>query len=467
MKIRVQSVSKKLFGDVEKFHFIGIGGIGMSGLAEILLQSGLPVSGSDLQETPITERLQGLGARIHIGHSESNLADAQVVVFSTAVKQTNAELEAARARKRIIIHRSELLAELMRSRQSIAVTGTHGKTTTTSMIALLLLDAGLDPTIVVGGRLKSLQSTARLGQGPYLVCEADESDRSFLKLFPVHAVVTNIDLDHMDYYRDLADLQQCFLEYMNKVPFYGMTVLCLDDPNLRPLLKIVHRRVITYGLNPEAEFSARDIQLGSMRAGYECLHRGQPLGRIELKVGGRHNVQNSLAAVAVGANLNIPFPAIARALGSFEGAERRMEWKGTRDDVWVMDDYGHHPAEVRATLEACKATGRRLVVVFQPHRYSRTQHLMTELGACFEEADRLYLMEIYAAGEAPIPGVTGERLAEEVRRHREVTYVPDQEKIVELLRQDTAAGDLLLTLGAGDVWKIGEAFLAKSGESKS
>lgn len=452
---------KEGWGGIRKIHFVGLGGIGMSGIAEIALRSGWAVSGSDLSDSPALERLQRLGAHVYLGHHKENLGDAEMVVFSSAVPQENPEILEARSRGFPVIHRAEMLAWLMRPKKGITVTGTHGKTTTASMIAHLLREAGLDPTAVVGGHLKALGSSAIAGQGEFFVAEADESDRSFLQLEPLYTVVTNIDLDHMDQYRDLADLRQAFLEHMNQVPTQGAVVACEEDPNLQPLLKKVHRRVIAYGWEQKAGVSACRFEAGSFRSRYECLHQGHSLGHIELAVPGRHNALNSLGAVSVGLLLGIPFTVIRRSLKTFQGVARRMEHKGDRRGVQVVDDYGHHPSEVRATLEACQGTGRRLMVVFQPHRYSRTQYLMRDLGTCFEGADHLYLLDIYPAGEDPIPGITSRRLAAEIRHHREVTYLPDKEAVVKLLENETVAGDMILTLGAGDVWKVGESFLAE------
>ena len=456
---RVENVEP--FGPLGKIHFIGIGGAGMSGIAEIVLHYGYTVSGSDLNESPTTERLRSLGAHVACGHRRENLGDAEMVVFSSAVPQNNPEIAAARSRGLPVIHRAEMLARLMRPKKGITVSGTHGKTTTASMITLLLREGGLDPTAVIGARPKLLGGSALAGQGKFFVAEADESDRSFLQLAPLYSVITNIDLDHMDEFGSLADLQDAFLKHMNQVPPEGAVIACGDDPNLRSLLKKVHRPVITYGWEQKADVSAHRLEAGFPRSGYECLHQGRFLGRIELGIPGRHNVLNSLAAVATALLLEIPFAVIASSLKAFQGAERRMEYKGDRHRVRVMDDYGHHPSEIRATLQACRSAGRRLVVVFQPHRYSRTSYLMEELAACFEDADRLYLLDIYPAGESPIPGVSSRRLASEIRRHREVTYAADRETAVELLDKETIAGDLVVTLGAGDVWKVGEKFLAQ------
>jgi UDP-N-acetylmuramate--alanine ligase len=448
------------FDNKKKFHFVGIGGIGMSGLAEILLASGFRVSGSDLQQSPLLERLDRLGAEIFSGHAAANLNGVDVLVFSSAVSRENPEVAQARSLDLPILSRGELLAELMGDERGISVAGTHGKTTTTAMIGLCLLKAGVDPTVVVGARFEAIQSNARLGQGEWFVAEADESDRSFLKLSPFCAVVTNIDLDHMDEYRDLADLQETFVEHLNRSQAEGLVVACADDPGVAAILKKLHLRVVTYGLESGADICARQLELEWRRSSYVCYEDGVCLGPIHLGVPGRHNVLNSLAAVAVARQLiSAPFETIQSALAAFQGVERRLQWKGEKDNVWVVDDYGHHPTEVRATLEACKAGGRRIVVVFQPHRYTRTQSVMKDLSQCFSNADVLYLMDIYAAGEAPIAGVTSERLAGEISRHQPVNYLSDEEELLAVLEQETRAGDLLITLGAGNVWKIGEAFL--------
>ena len=446
--------------DIGRFHFVGIGGIGMSGLAELLLCDGYQVSGSDLEDSALLDRLRQMGARISIGHDARNLGEAEAVVFSSAVPPDSPELVVARNRRLTVLSRGEMLGELMRKKKGITVAGTHGKTTTTSMIALTLLEFGLKPTIVVGARFGAIGGNARLGEGEWFVAEADESDRSFLRLSPFCSVVTNIGLDHMDEYRDLEDLQETFLEHMQKTAREGLVVACGEDTNLEPVLKKLHRRVVTYGLEPGTDICARQLELGWFRSSYDCYEQGHCLGRIELHVPGRHNVLNSLAAVALGRRLmKMPFEVLQRSLAAFRGVERRLQWKGEKNSVWVIDDYGHHPAEIRATLQACKVGGRRTVVVFQPHRYTRTQHLMEEMSQCFADADLLYLMDIYPAGENPIPGVTSERLAREIGRHRQVRYLPDPQELLAVVRRETAAGDLFLTLGAGDVWKIGEAFL--------
>ena len=450
------------FGDIHSFHFVGVGGAGMSGLAEILIRSGHQVSGSDLKESRSLADLRSLGVQVFIGHNSANLGQAQAIVYSSAVPPENPELKAARDLGLPILHRGRMLAELLRFKKAICVSGTHGKTTTTSIIATLLLDAGLDPTVLIGSRLEAISSNARLGQSDWAVAEADESDRSFLMLSPFWSVVTNIDQDHMDEYRDLEHLQESFLEYMNRVPFYGRVVACLDDSRVAELLKKVHRPVITYGLESKADICARELQLGWLKSGCDCYEQGQLLGRIELAIPGRHNLLNCLAAVAVGRALGIPFEVIQRSFASFRGVERRLQWKGEKHGVWVIDDYAHHPAEIQAALQTCKTAGRRTVVVFQPHRYSRTQHLMKEMSRCFADANLLYLMDIYPAGEEPIPGVSSSALAREISRHRPVTHFSNRENLLESLGKETEAGDLLVTLGAGNVWEVGEEFLERT-----
>ena len=440
-------------------HFVGIGGIGMSGLARILAQSQVQVSGSDQQEGEVLDSLRGLGVRVEIGHREENLPEAGLLVVSSAISGDNVEVEAARRRGFQVLHRSEMLGELLRYRVGIAVSGTHGKTTTSAMIAVLLKEAGLDPTAIVGARLTNLGTNAVLGCGPHLVCEADESDRSFLRVPAVLKIVTNIDADHMDVYRDLEDLEDAFLQFMNSVPFYGLVIACRDDPGLRNLLKKVHRQVLTYGLDEDAEVSAKHLEHKAFGTAFTCFYGGRELGRAELHVPGRHNVQNALAAVAVGVRLEIPFEKVCEALACFQGTERRQQFKGERDGVAVIDDYGHHPTEIRATLDSLGEFGRRTIVVYQPHRYSRTEYLMDRMGNCFEAADRLFVMGIYAAGEEPIPGVDSRELVDRIGRSREATLVEERSAMVRILEQETRPGDLVVTMGAGDVWKVGEEFL--------
>ena len=440
-------------------HFVGIGGIGMSGLARILAQSQVQVSGSDQQEGEVLDSLRGLGVRVEIGHREENLPEAGLLVVSSAISGDNVEVEAARRRGSQVLHRSEMLGELLRYRVGIAVSGTHGKTTTSAMIAVLLKEAGLDPTAIVGARLTNLGTNAVLGCGPHLVCEADESDRSFLRVPAVLKIVTNIDADHMDVYRDLEDLEDAFLQFMNSVPFYGLVIACRDDPGLRNLLKKVHRQVLTYGLDEDAEVSAKHLENKAFGTAFTCFYGGRELGRAELHVPGRHNVQNALAAIAVGVRLEIPFEKVCEALACFQGTERRQQFKGERDGVAVIDDYGHHPTEIRATLDSLGEFGRRTIVVYQPHRYSRTEYLMDRMGNCFEAADRLFVMGIYAAGEEPIPGVDSRELVDRIGRSREATLVEERSAMVRILEQETRPGDLVVTMGAGDVWKVGEEFL--------
>jgi UDP-N-acetylmuramate--alanine ligase len=442
-----------------RVHFVGIGGVGMSGIAQILAQRGWEVSGSDLVSSDAVSSLRSLGVRVCIGHSPDNLGDAEIVAFSSAVARENPELQEARRRGIRVVHRADLLAEIVAGGEGIAISGTHGKTTTTSMIGVLLLEAGLDPTILVGARAVDLGGNARLGQGPWVVAEADESDGSFLKLRPRYAVVTNVDRDHLDYYGGLEEIGDAFVAFMNQLPAAGRAIVCTDDFNLRRLLKKVHRPMITYGTTPAADVWAEAVEWTSGGASFGCVYRGDRLGRLRLNVPGRHNVLNSLAAVAVGLELQVPFEVIRRALGTFSGAERRLEFKGTREGVRVMDDYGHHPVEIRTTLDACRQMGRRLVVVFQPHRYTRTLHLRSELAECFQDADRLYLMDVYPAGEAPVAGGLGEDLFRAVGRHRQVCYQSQPDAMLRSLREEVTPGDLLLTLGAGNVWKIGEDFL--------
>ena len=440
-------------------HFVGIGGIGMSGLARILAQSRVQVSGSDQQEGEGLDSLRDLGVRVEIGHREENLRDAALLVVSSAISGDNVELEAARRRGLQILHRSEMLAELLRYKVGIAVSGTHGKTTTSAMIATLLKEVGLDPTAIVGARLIHLGTNAVLGSGPHLVCEADESDRSFLRVPAVFKVVTNIDADHMDVYRDLEDLENAFLEFMNSVPFYGLVIACRDDPGLQDLIKKVHRRVLTYGLDEDADVSAKHLETKAFGTAFTCFRGGRELGRAELHVPGRHNVQNALAAVAVGLRLEVPFEKVAEALACFQGTERRQQFKGERGGVAVIDDYGHHPTEIRVTLDSLGEFGRRTIVVYQPHRYTRTEYLMDRMGNCFEAADRLFVMGIYAAGEEPIPGVDSRELVDRIRKSREATFVEGPSAMVQILERETEPGDLVVTMGAGDVWKVGEEFL--------
>jgi UDP-N-acetylmuramate--alanine ligase len=452
-----------MFGHIRHIHFVGIGGSGMSGIAEVLLNLGYVVSGSDQRRSPVTDRLAGQGARIAEGHAAANVAGAHVVVISTAVRPTNPEVMEARRLGIPVIPRAEMLAELMRLKYGVAVAGSHGKTTTTSMVAMVLDKGGLDPTVVVGGRLGVLGSGARLGKGDFMVAEADESDRSFLKLTPTVAVVTNIDREHLDTYRDLADVQEAFLGFVNKVPFYGAAVLCLDDGPIQDILPRVERRIVTYGLSPQAQVSARDVRLGPGEATYLATSGEKPLGEIELAVPGAHNVLNSLAAVAVGLELAVSFENVRQGLAGFTGVDRRFQVRGEAGGVLVVDDYGHHPTEIRATLETLRgrAGSRRTVVLFQPHRYTRTHHLWDEFCRAFHLADVLLLADIYPAGEEAVAGVTSQALAEAIARrgHRQVVYAGDLRAAADRLAREVREGDVVLTLGAGSVWTAGDELL--------
>jgi UDP-N-acetylmuramate--alanine ligase len=454
-----------MFKRYQHIHLVGIGGAGMSGIAEILVNLGYRVTGSDQRRNEAIERLEQLGAKVALGHEAAHVEGAHVVVYSSAVSRDNPEVQAARQQGIPAIPRAEMLAELMRLKYGIAVAGTHGKTTTTSMVGAVLAEGGHDPTIVVGGRVASLGSNARLGGGEYLVAEADESDGSFLKLAPTIAVVTTIDAEHLDHWSTLAAIQDAFLTFVNKVPFYGLAVLCLDQPNIQALIPRVEKRVVTYGLDSSADLVARHLRLSGLTSRFEVSRRGTRLGECTLRVPGRHNVLNALAAIGVGLDLEIPFTTIQRALAGFTGVQRRFQVRGQAGGVTVVDDYGHHPAEIRATLAAAKAGfDCRVVTVFQPHRYTRTLHLMPEFHTAFNQADVLVVMDIYAAGEPAIPGVTAAGLAEGIRAHghRDVTYLGgDRERILDHLVDVTRPGDLVLTLGAGDVGQLGPELLRR------
>jgi len=454
-----------MFGNIRHIHFVGIGGSGMSGIAEVLLNLGYVVSGSDQKRSPVTERLAGQGAHIFEGHAAAHVEGAHVVVISTAVRPTNPEVVEARRLGIPVIPRAEMLAELMRLKYGVAVAGSHGKTTTTSMVAMILDKGGLDPTVVVGGRLGVLGSGARLGRGDFMVAEADESDRSFLKLSPTIAIVTNIDREHLDTYKDLADVQEAFLGFLNKVPFYGAGVVCLDDGPVQDILPRVERRVVTYGLSPQAQVSARDVRLKPSGSTYVLSANGETLGEIDVAVPGAHNVLNSLAAVAVGLELAVSFESIRQGLAAFTGVDRRFQIRGDAGGVLVVDDYGHHPTEIRATLETLRgrAGSRRTVVLFQPHRYTRTQHLWDEFCRAFHLADLLLLVDIYPAGEEAVAGITSQALAEAIARrgHRQVLYVGDLKAAAERLAREVKEGDVVLTLGAGSVWTAGDELLKR------
>lgn len=450
-----------MFATSQHAHFIGIGGIGMSGIAEILLNLEMKVSGSDLRHSPITERLAQLGATIFEGHAAGNVAGATVVVTSSAVSRGNPEVLEAHARKIPVIQRAEMLAELMRLKYGIAIAGMHGKTTTTSMVASVLAAGGLDPTVVVGGRVDALGSNARLGKSRYLVAEADESDRSFLKLSPILAVVTNLDREHMDCYRDMADVEAAFLEFMDRVPFYGAVTACMDDALLKSILPRARRRIFTYGQAEEADFRLEMVDdRGNCHSRFLVRTAAEALGPFALHVPGRHNVLNATAAVAIAHQLAVPPEQIVAGLEHFRGVERRFQQRGVARGVTVVDDYGHHPTEIRATLAAARECGpRRIHVVFQPHRYSRTSDLLEQFANAFGDADTVVVLPIYAASEEPIPGVTSERLAARIRGPR-VSGAADFAQAVAAVAADAGEGDLILTLGAGSVSQIAPQILA-------
>jgi UDP-N-acetylmuramate--alanine ligase len=450
-----------MFATSQHVHFIGIGGIGMSGIAEILLNLGMKVSGSDLRRGPVTDRLAQLGATVYEGHEGGHVAGATVVVTSSAVHADNPEVVEAHARKIPVIQRAEMLAELMRLKYGIAIAGMHGKTTTTSMVAAVLAAGGLDPTVVVGGRVDALGSNARLGTTQYLVAEADESDRTFLMLSPILAVITNLDREHMDCYRDMADVEDAFLAFMDKVPFYGAVTACVDNPQLKAILPRARRRVFTYGFTPEADYRVEILDAGQgCFARFQVTTAAGPLGPFELHVPGRHNVLNATAAVAIAHQLEVAPEKIAEGLRNFRGVDRRFQLRGQAHGITVVDDYGHHPTEIRATLAAARECGyKRIRVVFQPHRYSRTLDLMDRFREAFKDADSVIVLPIYAASEEPIPGVTAERLAG-VLEGPAVQFAADFPTAVAAVVAQAEEGDLILTLGAGNVSQLAPQILA-------
>jgi UDP-N-acetylmuramate--alanine ligase len=454
-----------MFIQKQHIHFIGIGGIGMSGIAEILLTVGMRVSGSDLRRSSVTNRLIQMGATIYEGHAEGHLGDATVVVTSSAVHANNPEVLEARTRKIPVIQRAEMLAELMRLKYGIAVAGMHGKTTTTSMVASVLAAGGLDPTVVVGGRVDALGSNARLGSSQYLVAEADESDRSFLKLSPILAIVTNLDREHMDCYQDMTDVETAFLTFMDKVPFYGAVTACIDNPQLAKILPRAKRRVYTYGVSPEADYRLEFFDGPANSAGnsfrrFQVITAKGPLGPFELRVPGRHNILNATAAVAIACQLEIPADKIAEGLANFRGVDRRFQLRGTVSGVAVVDDYGHHPTEISATLAAARECGyNKIHVIFQPHRYSRTRDLLAEFGRAFTLADTVTVLPIYAASEEPIPGIDASLLVSRVR-DTVARYASDFSTAIAESVADAKPGDLILTLGAGNVSQLAPQILA-------
>jgi UDP-N-acetylmuramate--alanine ligase len=452
-----------MFATSQHAHFIGIGGIGMSGIAEILLNLGMKVSGSDLRRGPVTDRLAQMGATIYEGHAAANIAGATVVVTSSAVSAANPEVVEARAHMIPVIQRAEMLAELMRLKYGIAIAGMHGKTTTTSMVASVLAAGGLDPTVVVGGRVDALGSNAKLGSSQYLVAEADESDRSFLKLSPILAVVTNLDREHMDCYRDMADVEQAFLTFIDKLPFYGAVTACADNPLLAAILPRAHRRVFTYGFAAGADYRLELLSAASGKgrfARFQVITADGPLGPFELHVPGRHNVLNATAAVAIAHQLEVDAEKIAEGLSHFRGVDRRFQLRGSARGVTVVDDYGHHPTEIRATLAAARECGYKKVhVIFQPHRFSRTLDLLEQFAGAFRDADTVVVLPIYAASEEPIPGVTAERLAAKIEGPQ-VHFAPNFPAAVAAVAAQAREGDLILTLGAGSVSQLGPQILA-------
>ncbi|MBL8182687.1 MAG: UDP-N-acetylmuramate--L-alanine ligase [Blastocatellia bacterium] len=457
-----------MFRNVKRIHFIGIGGIGMSGIAEVLCNLGFVVSGSDAKRSKNTDRLETLfNVKISEGHAAENIGDAQVVVYSSAVKADNPEVVAAKEKSIPVIPRAEMLAELMVLKPyAVAVSGTHGKTSTTSMVATVLGHAGFDPTTVVGGVVDTLGSNARLGQSEWFVTEADESDRSFLMLYPTIAVVTNIDKEHMESYKGMDDVVQCFTDFVNKVPFFGAAIICLDDPNVQLLIPNIKRRRVTYGLTAQADVSAHDITYnGGFGSTFTVWKGDQVLGELNLPVPGKHNVYNALAAIAVAFELEIPFEKIVEAFKTFKNANRRFQLKGEVNNIMVVDDYGHHPTEILATLSAAKNGGgsRRTVVIFQPHRYSRTQELMEEFALSFNNADVLFVTDIYAASEQPIEGITAEILTENIRKygHKNANYVGDIDGALDIVMPQLQENDLVITLGAGTITRLSDEIVER------
>jgi UDP-N-acetylmuramate--alanine ligase len=451
---------------INHIHFVGIGGIGMSGIAEVLLNLGYEVSGSDIRETEITRRLEQLGARISYQHRRENIEGAEVIVVSAAIKEGNPEVQSAAEKLIPVISRAEMLAELMRMKYGVAVAGTHGKTTTTSLIATVLAHAGLDPTVVIGGKLNSIGSNAKLGQGDFLVAEADESDGSFLKLLPTIAVVTNIDAEHLDYYQGLEQIKETFLQFIDRIPFFGLAVLCLDQENVQSLIPQLQKRFTTYGLSSQADFQAKEMSFDGPRTSFELVHRGKDMGRLMVQMPGVHNVYNVLATAATAFELDLDFKTVQEALAGFSGIQRRFQRKAKIEDILVFDDYGHHPTEIKATLRAAKSGWRRrIVVLFQPHRYTRTKALFDDFLTAFYEADVLVITDIYPAGEEEIEGVHARRLFEGIREHghRDVHYISDRHDILQYLSTVIVPGDLVITLGAGDIWRVGEDLIEELG----
>jgi len=458
-----------VFKSIKKIHFVGIGGIGMSGIAEILLNQGFKVSGSDLQLTEVTRRLEELGATVYEGHSADNVKDADVLVYSSAVIPDNPEVRAASDRNIPIIKRAEMLAETMRMHYGVGIAGTHGKTTTTSMVGLTLTEGGIDPTIIVGGKLSGLGGTnARLGNGEFIVVEADEFDRTFLRLTPTIAAITTLESEHLDTYKDLDDIKTAFIEFANKVPFYGFNVICLDEPALQDIIPSINKTIFTYGTTAQADVRAVDIEFEGFNSTFTVIYKGRELGKIKLNLPGVHYVKNSLVAITIGMELGIDFNIIKNALEKFTGVYRRFETK-YKNDILVLDDYAHHPTETSVTLEGIRAAwDRRLVVVFQPHLYSRTKEFYQEFGRSFLNSDVFICTDIYPAREKPIEGVSGEMIATITKKygHKNVHYIPDKNEVPNKLMEMKKKGDIVVTMGAGDIWKYGEKFVELVKEEK-
>jgi UDP-N-acetylmuramate--alanine ligase len=451
-----------MFKNIQRVHFVGIGGIGMSGIAEILLNQGFEITGSDRSLSEVTERLTGLGIKVYEGHSRENVKDTDVLVYSSAVTIDNPEVKEAITRKIPVIKRSEMLAETMRLKYGIGIAGTHGKTTTTSMVGLALTEGNIDPTIIVGGKLSGLGGTnARLGNGDFIVVEADEFDRSFLKLTPAIAAITTLESEHLDTYKDIDDIKSAFIEFANKVPFYGFVVLCMDEPALREIIQQINKKILTYGLSPEADIRAVDIAQEKFFSSFTVLYKEKELGKIKLRIPGSHNVKNSLVAVCIGIELGVEFNIIKKALESFTGVYRRFEVKYNKE-ILVVDDYAHHPTETGATLAGIRdGWDNRLVAVFQPHLYTRTRDFYQEFGKSFLNSDVFVCTDVYPARENPIKGVTGKLIADAAKNlgHKNVIYVPEKNDIPEVLSELKQDGDIIITMGAGDIWKFGEKFI--------
>ena len=445
-------------GKIQRIHFIGIGGSGMSGIAEVLINQDYEVSGSDPSSNRVTDHLKTLGADIRHNHSAENVSGKHVVVVSSAISDDNVEVQAAREQSIPVIPRAEMLAELMRMKYGVAIAGTHGKTTTTSLVATVLAAGSLDPTVVIGGRIKNMGGHAKLGQSQYLIAEADESDGSFLKLSPTLAVVTTLDEEHMDFYLTIENMKSTFLQFLNRIPFYGAAILCMDDANLQSLLPRIEKRTITYGLKSQADYTARNISVEGLKTYFTVYHHGKKLGKILSGALGRHNVCNTLAAVAVGMELNMDFPTIAESLKTFTGVQRRFEILKQSESLIIVDDYGHHPVEIQATLSTAKEVwpDRRLVIVFQPHRYSRTKHLMESFFSSFNDADQLLLLDIYSAGEEAEEGIHSQRIAEGVKEfgHKNVEYIGSTQSVIPHLQKILKPGDIVMTLGAGNIGEL-------------